>query len=128
MRSGRGSAGYLDCEDRKCPEDSVNTGCDGRAEVRGCSIERKFSKTWTDGDAVLLEWKKAHLELNLKQEEKGGERNMAEEERRGSGVKGKQECGEGWREQAVSTRLRNSHQNHTECWMSGKKKTKTKLF
>lgn len=123
MRSGHGSAGYLDCEDRKCPEDSVNTGCDGRAEVRGYSIERKFSRTRTDGDAVLLEWKKAHLELNLKQEEKGGERNMAEGERRCSGVKGRQECGEGWREQAVtvSTRLRNSHQNHTECWMSGKK-------
>lgn len=57
----------------------------GGLEVRGCNRERKFSKTQTDEGAVLLEGRKAHLELNLKRE-KGGERNMAER-RKGGTVK-----------------------------------------
>ena len=38
----------------------------GALATRGYSRERKFRKTWTDEDAVLLEGRKAHLELNLK--------------------------------------------------------------
>lgn len=63
----------------------------GGLATRGYSRERNFSKTCTDEDAVLLEGRKAHLELNLKREEKEGrEEHGKEEDKRYSEVKGRE--------------------------------------